>query len=152
MSKPTQQNRKVAITTALGENALVLNRATIQDRLSALFNIEVELSSTDGNVDYRKVVGHQATLRMELAPEQTRYFHGYVSRFVQTANQGGFARYRATIVPWMWFLTRSSDCRVFQHKQTMDIAEDIFNGHHFGSDQYAFRLREHYSQRRYCTQ
>src|SRR5438552_6076541 len=152
MSKLIQQHRQIAITTPLGEDALGLNRVTIHERLSAPFSIEADLSAVDGNVDYKKVVGHAACVRLDLGRHGTRYFHGYVSRFVQTTNLGGYARYRATIVPWTWFLTRSSDCRVFQRKKVLEIAEDVFNGRRFGSEFYEIRLKETYPARRYCVQ
>jgi type VI secretion system secreted protein VgrG len=140
------------MSTPLGQDVLLLNRFTFRERLGTLFEIQAELSSVDANVDYRKVVGHPAAIRLEMKPNGTRFFHGHVSRFVQTANQGHFARYRATIVPWLWFLTRTSDCRVFQRKSVVDIAEEVFNGHRFGSEFYDLRLRNHYPKRRYCVQ
>ena len=68
------------------------------------------------------------------------------------SGQGHYARYRATIVPWLWFLTRTSDCRVFQRQSVLDIAEAVFNGHRFGSEFYEIRLKQRYPKRRYCVQ
>jgi type VI secretion system secreted protein VgrG len=151
-TKPTQRRRHIAMSTPLGQDALLLNRFTLRERLGALFEIQAELSSTDPNIDYHKVVGHPAAIRLEMKPHGTRFFHGHVCRFVQTANHGQFARYRATIVPWFWFLTRTSDCRVFQRKSVLDIAEEVFNAHRFGSEFYDIRLRRSYPKRRYCVQ
>src|SRR5437899_2806408 len=121
---PTQSHRRLAITTGLGADALLLTRFSLRERISAPFEIEAELAATDAKADLNKVVGHNATIRLELGEHGTRYFNGYVSRIVQKGRVGQFDRYHATIVPWLWFLTRTADCRVFQHKTALDIAED----------------------------
>jgi type VI secretion system secreted protein VgrG len=123
-----QDHRFVAIKTALGADVLALRSVSVQEQISRLFQIEAELSSEDGKVDFDKVVGHEVTLRLNVGHNQKRFFHGFVSRFVQVANQGGYAHYRASIVPWLWFLTRTSDCRIFQQKTTADIIEEVFKG------------------------
>ena len=152
MKKPVQQHRQIAIATNLGPDALVLNRFVVRERLGAPFEIEAELSANDANIPYAKVVGFGAAIRLELGDKGTRYWQGLVSRFVQTGNQGGYARYRATIVPWLWFLTRTSDCRVFQRKKVLEIAEEVFDAQRFGSEFYEPRLKERYPARRYCVQ
>lgn len=150
--KPTQSRRPLAIRTALGPDALLLTRFSFRERLSSPFEIEADLAAVDANTDFNQVVGHRATIELKLGKKGTRYFNGYVSRLVQTGNRGGFARYRATIVPWIWFLTRTSDCRVFQRKSVLDIAEEVFNRHRFGSDFYQPRTAGPSPRRRYCVQ
>ena len=142
----------MAITTALGADALVLNRFTARERISGLFEIEADLASEDGAADFSQVVGHNATIRLELGEKGTRYFNGYVSRLRQMGHHQRYARYRATLVPWFWFLTRTADCRVFQRKSTLEIAEEIFNGSRFGSEFWSPRTSESYQKRRYCVQ
>ena len=150
--KPTQSRRPLAIRTALGPDALLLTRFSFRERLSSPFEIEADLAAVDANTDFNQVVGHRATIELKLGKKGTRYFNGYVSRLVQTGNRGGFARYRATIVPWIWFLTRTSDCRAFQRKSVLDITEEVFNRHRFGSDFYQPRTAGPSPRRRYCVQ
>ena len=145
-----QQSRLLAMDTALGADKLGVRSITVQEQLSRLFQFEAELSSEDGMVDFDQVVGHNATIRLELAAKATRYFNGYVSRFVQVANQGRYAHYRATLVPWLWFLTRAADCRIFQNKKVPDILEDVFKAH--GFTDYKLSLTETHPTREYCVQ
>ncbi len=93
--------------------------------MSRPFQIEAELRSEDGKVDFDKVIGHNVTLRLNVGVKETRYFNGFVSRFVQVANAGANASCRATIVPWLWFLTRSTDCRIFQNMTIPDILKRV---------------------------
>jgi type VI secretion system secreted protein VgrG len=145
-----QDSRLIAIKTALGPDALALRSVSIQEQISRLFQIEAELSSEDGEVDFDKVVGHPATIRLFVGQKEKRYFDGVVSRLVQVGNQNDYPHYRATIVPWLWFLTRTSDCRIFQQKTTPDIIEDVFKRR--GFNDYQLKLSGNYQPREYCVQ
>jgi len=145
-----QDARLLAINTPLGADVLAVRSIALQESISRLFSIEAELASEDGKVDFDKVIGHNVSLRLELPQKATRYFNGYVSRFVQVGNAGAYASYRATIVPWLWFLTRTSDCRIFQEKSAPDIIEEVFKGH--GFNDYKPKLTGTYAKREYCVQ
>jgi type VI secretion system secreted protein VgrG len=146
----TQQNRILAINTALGDDVLVVRSITVQEQISRLFQIEAELSCDDGALDFDQVVGHNVTLRLEVGEKGTRYFNGFISRFVQLANRGRYAHYHATIVPWLWFLTRTADCRMFQQKTVSDIIEAVFKAQ--GFTDYQLKLTGTYSPKEYCVQ
>lgn len=136
--------------TALGADAVGVRTISVQEQLSRLFQIEAELSSEDGNINFDDVVGHNATIRLQIGQTETRYFNGFVSRFVQVANKGGFAHYRATLVPWLWFLTRTADCRIFQNKKAAEIIEEVFKAHGFSD--YELKLSGSYEPKEYCVQ
>lgn len=152
-----QDNRLLAIETALGADALALRSFTLQDQISRLFQIEAELSSEDGGIDLDQVIGNRATIRLDVGEDGRRYFDGYVSRLVQVTNVGGYAHYRATLVPWLWFLTRTADCRVWvaapepaQGKTAPDIIEEVFKLH--GFTDYKLSLTATYAKREFCVQ
>lgn len=147
---PKQETRKIGIETALGDDILSLRSVVIQEELSRPFQIDAELSSEDGQIVFDDVIGHAATIRMDVGKNEVRYFHGFVSRFIQVANVGGYAHYRATIVPWIWLLTRTSDCRIFQEKSVPEIIEEILQGHGFSD--YKLRLTGNYAKKEYCVQ
>lgn len=145
-----QDNRLIGIKTALGPDVLGLRTVTVEEQISRLFQIEAELSSEDGKIDFDKLVGHDVTIRLNVANKEKRYFHGFISRFVQVANQGAFSHYRATIVPWLWFLTRTSDCRIYQNKSTPDIIEDVFKRRGFSD--YQLKLSATHPKWEFCVQ
>ncbi len=136
--------------TALGADVLGVRSIAVQEQMSRLFQIEAELSSENGAIDFNKIVGHNTTIRLTANENTTRYFNGFVSRFVQVANEGGYAHYRATVVPWLWFLTRTADCRIFQEKTLPEIIEDVFKGH--GFTDYKLKLSGTYEKWNYCVQ
>jgi type VI secretion system secreted protein VgrG len=146
----TQQNRFIAIKTELGEDNFLLKDFSYSEQLGRLFQIDAELYSEDAEIDFDDVVGHKATIRLDLEDDKKRYFSGVVSRLVQVSNEGKMARYRATIVPWFWLLTRTADCRIFQDKSIPDIIEAVFEAH--GFDDYELKLSGQYEPREYCVQ
>lgn len=149
-----QKNRFLAISTNLGEDKLLLERFSMSEQLGRLFQIEVDLASTETGVKFEDIVGTNATVRLELPDKKTRYFNGFVSRFVQGSQQPrgqvNYAQYRATLVPWLWFLTRTADCRIFQKKKVPDIIEEVFKTH--GFKDYKLNLTGTYTEWEYCVQ
>nr|MCH9671532.1 type VI secretion system tip protein VgrG [Gammaproteobacteria bacterium] len=80
-----------------------------------------------------------------------RIFNGYVRRFTGGASHmREFRRYSAEVVPWLWFLTRTSDCRIFQNKSVPDILECVFDELEIGD--YRFDLHGEHPAREYCVQ
>ncbi len=127
----SQSDSNLAINTPLGDDVVVIVSATITEQLGRLFSIDLELSSDDPALDFSAVVGGNSTIRLEL-DGSTRYWNGYVSRFVQTeADSSVGGRYRATLVPWLWFLTRTADCRIFQAMTVPDIIKQVFRDQGF---------------------
>ncbi|HEV2208983.1 MAG TPA: type VI secretion system tip protein TssI/VgrG [Verrucomicrobiae bacterium] len=145
-----QDTRALAIKTALDADVLAVRSVSIQEQVSRMFEIQAELSSENGNIDLDKVIGQPATVRLDLTQKGQRYFDGFVSRLTQVGNQGGHAHYRAVIVPWLWFLTRTSDCRIFQEKSVPDIIEEVFKEYGFGD--YELKLSGTYEKCDFCVQ
>jgi type VI secretion system secreted protein VgrG len=145
-----QENRSIAIETPLGADVLGLRAVSVREQMSRLFQIEVELSSEDGNVNFDKLIGRTATVRLAIEGKGKRYFNGIVNRLVQVANQGKYAHYRASLVPWFWLLTRTSDCCIFQEMSVPEIVEDVFK--HHGFSDYELKLSGSYAKREYCVQ
>jgi type VI secretion system secreted protein VgrG len=129
--KPTQKHRELAIETPLGEDVLLLISFSGTEQLGRLFEYKLELASEDYEIKPESIVGQNVSIRLNLGDSGTRYFNGYVNHFTQLKASGQLARYRATVVPWFWFLTRVADCRIFQEKTVPEIIEQIFRDRGF---------------------
>lgn len=147
---PTQKHRFVSINTPLGEDALAIGSLRVEESLGRPFRIDVDLTSESGSVSFEEILGKNATIRLEVSGEKTRYFNGLVHRFVQTRMEGRHAHYRATLVPWLWFLTRTADCRIFQKMKAPDILKQVFRDHGFSDFRDA--LTGSYFVWEYCVQ
>jgi type VI secretion system secreted protein VgrG len=121
MPAPTQDNRLVALSTPLGKDVLLVRHCTVREEMSRLFEITLDLFSSKTDIEFDDIIAQNVTLRVQLEDGE-RFYNGHVSRFVQINAERGFSRYRATVVPWLWFLTRTSDCRIFQ--KSMDQPPD----------------------------
>jgi len=150
LSNFKQAERLLKLATPLGEDTLLVQGAVVRERLSALFEIELDLLSTDDTVDPNALLGQPATLEFDLGDEGQRYFNGCFSRFTHIGYQERLARYKATLVPWLWFLSRTSDCRIFQEKKVPDIIEEVFR--EAGFTDYENRLTAEYRLWEYCVQ
>lgn len=147
-----QIERQLAVSCELGTDALLLHRFEGREELGRVFAFELDLLSEHRDVPFDKALGRPISVRLAdlSGGASPRYFHGHVSRFRQTDDRGSLSRYSATMVPWLWFLGRTQDCRVFQHKSAVEIVTDVFRDNGFHDFQLA--LTAEYPTREYCVQ
>jgi type VI secretion system secreted protein VgrG len=146
----TQENRLVGIKTPLGDDALLLQRFKGTEGISRLFRFEAELLSENPSIAFNDIVGKNVSLRLRLADEEQRFISGVVSRFAQGGADRRFHHYHMEIVPWPWFLTRASDCRIFQNVNVPDILKKVFE--HRRLSDYKLTLTGDYPALEYCVQ
>lgn len=145
----TQDKRRLRIETPLGKDALLVHEARGQEGLSRLFSYELELISEKANLSFDAIVGKAVTVSIQM-DNGDRFINGIVSRFAQSAGRVDFTEYRAELVPWLWFLTRTADSRIFQRKSVPEIVKQIFG--EYGFSDYRLDLTGSYEPREYCVQ
>jgi type VI secretion system secreted protein VgrG len=148
----TQDHRLLAIDTPLGKDVLLLQEITGHEGISHLFSYEVHLLAHDNNrISFKDIVGQKVSVRFRLPDGSPRYISGYVSRFTQgSTDDRFFTHYHAQVVPWLWFLTRQADCRIFQNMAVPDIISKIFDP--FGFKDFKLNLKSSYPELEYCVQ
>jgi|HubBroStandDraft_6_1064221.scaffolds.fasta_scaffold10929_5 type VI secretion system secreted protein VgrG len=146
----TQATRQITIDTPLGEDVLLLRSFQGQEAISRLFSFDLDLVSEDPSINYEDIVGQAVTVSLMLADASPRYWNGFVSRFVQAGRDSNVSVYQATIVPWLWFLDQTTDCRIFQNKTAPDIIKQIFQ--EYGYRDFTLRLYGDFVKRDYCVQ
>ena len=108
--------------------------------MSRLFSFQLEMISDNNAVAAADIVGKNVTFSVSLPDDSFRHFNGFVSRFAAgDEDQQGRRNYRAEVVPWLWFLTRTADCRIFQNKTVPEIIEQVFKD--LGFSDYKPQLR-----------
>jgi type VI secretion system secreted protein VgrG len=140
----------VELVTPLAEE-LLFHGMVAHEELSRPGEFQLDLLSKNKNVDRNKILGGKVTIKVLLNDDKVRYFNGFVTRFTAGAALGRYSRYHATVSPWLWFLTRTADCRIFQDKTAKQIVEDVFADHPDVAD-FAFELTETYPTLKYCVQ
>lgn len=146
----TQSSRSLAVASTLGDDVLLLKSFHASERLSTPFEFQLDMVSDNGSIDPNAVLGENMTVRLESPNHGTRYFNGYVSQWQQGTPAGGLARYRATLVPWFWFLSRAANCRIFQEATIPDIIKTVFRDQGFSDFQE--KLNGTYNPMEYCVQ
>jgi len=123
----TQENRAIAITTPLGDDVLLLKAFTLSEELGRPFKCICELRSINHNISYKDIVGQEVSIRLLLEDGTMRYLFGVVSQFGHegTLAAGRMNHYTAVVVPALWFLTQTADCRIFQNKSARDIVMTV---------------------------
>jgi type VI secretion system secreted protein VgrG len=153
----TQANRLIRVETVLGKDVLLLQGFRGQEGVSRLFHFDLYMHSENRSIKMESIVGKKATVVIVLPDKKERYINGVISSFTQAGStplEMGttpkiFAHYGATLVPHLWLLTRTSDCRIFQGMTVPDIISSIFQEHKlefFNGLHGAFKPRE------YCVQ
>jgi len=145
-----QSNRSLEIQTPLGENVLGLRSILVREHLGRPFVIEAQMSSDDPDIKFDAIVGHPVVVRLDLGGGGRRFYHAFVSRFVLTGSDERYTHYRAELVPWLWVMTRSADCRIFQEMSVPDIVQSVFRDR--GAKDFESRLSETYPTLTNCVQ
>jgi type VI secretion system secreted protein VgrG len=146
-----QATRFLNLKTPLGADALLLTSFAGDEGISQLFRFGLEMISDNAGIAGKDLLGKGVTFSMRLADDSQRYFHGIVSRFsAGDEDQNGRRAYFAEVVPWLWFLTRNSDSRIFQKMSAPDIIQQIFKDRGFSDFQ--AKLHGHHPKREYCVQ
>ncbi len=146
-----QSDRLMQFSSPLGKDVLLIESLDGEEEISRLFEYHVVLLATvDTSIDPKSIVGSKVSIAINLNDAQgSRWISGIVASFEQCAGDEEFNVFKARIVPSMWQLTLSANCRIFQAKTVMDIAKEVLAEYGLSlSDQ----TTNSYKPLEYCTQ
>lgn len=128
VASPGQHERLLRLHTALGPEVLVAESLSGREAVDAGFRLELTVLSVDAHLSLDTLLGQPVLLELLTADSRTdlRPFHGHVTAFERVGSNGGLARYRLLLEPWLAFLHQRVDSYVFQDKTVMEIVEDVF--------------------------
>ena len=128
ISQDAQQGK---LTTPLGADVLGLSRFSCVEGLSELFEIRIEAVSTQANIDFSSALGLGATIELNTQDGQKRYFHGIMTEARWGGSKEDLSVYQMVLRPWLWLLTRTSDCKIFPQMTPTDIIKKVFSDRGF---------------------
>ena len=146
----SQANRPMRVETALGADVLLLEAFSGVEAISQPFAFSLDLLSEDPGVPADKILRTPVTITIVFGDGSERQVHGVVRSFSQLGRADDLVSYRAEVVPWLWFLSLSADCRIFQNLTVPEIVEDVFGG--FGYSDYQFKLVKPHPKRVFTVQ
>jgi type VI secretion system secreted protein VgrG len=155
MSTTSQELRLVSIDTPLGKDVLLVRNFNATEAISSLFHFHLDLFSEKSALPLDGLIGKPISIALELGNGRQRFFHGIVSRFGhsgrgQIGRDPRFTAYYAEVVPWLWLLTRTTDCRIFQNLTVPEIIKKIFQDLGFRDFREGFTRT--YTKWDYCVQ
>lgn len=152
--------RSLDVATPLGPEAFLLIEFSGQEHLSRLSEFALRLKCKQPDIGADRMLGQNVTVRVELHQGKSRYFNGYVTRWAGVTEQrdsiDGVKEtrayvYEAAVHPWLWFLTRQSNSRIFQNKTVPQIVEEVFKGYG-GLASFKNKLTGEFPKWDYCCQ
>jgi type VI secretion system secreted protein VgrG len=147
--KLKQQSRVAELKTPLGKDKLVLTRFDGSEGLSELFTYNIEALSETEDIDFDQALGAKCTVSVK-SHGATRHFNGILveAQWIGVRDTGFL--YRLVLRPWLWLLSRSSDCRIFTNRTPLKTISEIFNKH--GFSKFRDQLSESYNEIEYYVQ
>lgn len=154
-----QARRLLRLSVAgLGAQQLLAWRASGEEAVSGDYRLVIEALSDDVHLELKTLLGRIAELRIGLPDGGERVLSGLVAEAAQTGADGGFARYRLTVVPGFALLAHRRDSRVFQDQSVPQIVEAVLTeasargGPFAAAFRWRLELARDYPPRAYCLQ
>ena len=121
-----QRGRMLKVETALPTLALVPERMVFREAVSEPFELVLDCLSTSVRFELKRLIGEQITVSLLHADGSYVPWHGYVTRAAQLGSDGGLARYRVHMQPWLSFLALRRDSFIYQDMTAQALVEDMF--------------------------
>ncbi|WP_437878036.1 type VI secretion system Vgr family protein [Sorangium sp. So ce513] len=112
-----------------GVTGFEVHQLDYRDALNELFELTLDVTSTDPEVDLSGVVGEDIVVDLKGEPFLKKV-HGIVRRVRQlSAEPTGVSRYELVVVPPLWLTTRGADHRIFQNLTADDVARIVVSAY-----------------------
>ncbi|TWU45012.1 Phage-related baseplate assembly protein [Novipirellula aureliae] len=146
-----QKNRQLQISTPLGEDQVFLTGFSGSEEMSRLFHYQLDLISENTKIKAEEMVGKAVCWNVLTGDGSKRYWHGYVNQLARgDVDVKGLRNYRIEVVPWLWFLTQTSDCKIFQEMEIPKIIDEVLGDFGFADYKPDFQLQ--HKEWEYCVQ
>ena len=125
-----QTNRLLRLHTPLGNDVLVAERLDGWEAVDqGGFRFELSALSPNAMLPLDELLGAPVLVELLTADSRTdlRPFHGHVTAFERSGSNGGLARYRLVIEPWLSLLRYRQDSYGFHDLSVIEIVEQIFS-------------------------
>ena len=111
------------------DSGLLVEAFAADERLQEVGARDIIALSTSAHIALASLLGQPASLHVSLADGTRTQFSGHISEAAMLGSDGGLARYRLRLTPWLWLLTQVRNSRVWQDKSVMAIVDEIFSAY-----------------------
>ncbi|HZZ06516.1 type VI secretion system Vgr family protein [Paraburkholderia sp.] len=145
-------NHIITAHTPLDPHMLRFRSLRGEETLSALYEFNVELVSPSASLDMNALLGKPLTLHITTLNGRTRFLGGQIVRCELAGRETDTPRtyiYAVTLRPSLWYLTKTTDCRIFQNRTALEIVREVIDKYGFPVEE---RLLASYRNWDYCVQ
>jgi type VI secretion system secreted protein VgrG len=149
----SQHARLITLETAQGSDlpeSLVVERFSGREAVNELFCFDIDAFSISATIDLKQFIGEEITLRLLQVDGNRRAWHGYCTEASWLGADGGIARYRLRLEPFLAFLRLRRDSFIFQDKNALDIIAELLADYPQANFQYD--ITQTLARRPVCTQ
>ncbi len=137
--------------TAGGQASLHALSFQASERLSQPFEIGLDVACNEAGADVASLLNQQISLTVRRKDGIDRCFNGVVRHVRRIGHENrGYWQYHLEMVPRLWFLSQTVDCRIFQQKTAVEILRQIFSEN--GVSPVEFHVSGSQPVREYTTQ
>lgn len=127
LARPGDAHRFLRLHTPCGPDALVAETLDGVEQIDGIgFQWTITALSLDAGLALAPLIGQGALLQLQQADGSVRPLHGHITAAERLGSNGGLARYRLRLQPWLAFLSQRVDSYVFHDKTVVEIVEDLF--------------------------
>lgn len=133
----------------LNQHKLDVVSFRLEEALSSLFTLSVQISTTNANINLQEQLLQKASFTVYVDGKKQRTINGIIEK--AECGDIGFKRsfYTFIIRPAMWLLTLVQDSRIYHFKSVPDIIDEILKDFNIPFDK---QLMDRHSVREYVTQ
>jgi type VI secretion system secreted protein VgrG len=106
--------------------SLLVEAFAVDEQLLGVGGMDVIALSTRSRIAHASLLGQEACLAISLADGTRTRRSGFVSKISSLGSDGGLARYRLRLSPWIWLLSQTRNSRVWQDKTVIEIIDAVF--------------------------
>ena len=119
-----------------------------REALSEPFRWTIDFTTPQNNLAPEEVLMKYATLRMRSG----KAVHGIITRLEWLSTTADQSHYRVELSSRLALLSRTRQCRIFQHQSVPEVVEQVLRQHGLEGPDFEFRLERSYPARELITQ
>jgi type VI secretion system secreted protein VgrG len=132
MTTWSRRTAMINMSSPLGDDTLIPISLAAKEHISEPYTFDVRAVCQQGLVDPDTLLYQPCCITLQSNGEPIRYFHGIVQSIsavgsIRGQDVGEHQMYHLTLVPRLWFLNQTLDCRVYQKLTTVAILEQLFD-------------------------
>ncbi|MEP2892779.1 type VI secretion system Vgr family protein [Tateyamaria sp.] len=145
------EGRDVWMEGTYSSTPVNLKNARVTEGLSTLTETTVEFLSSNEALDLQDILGSTIHVIQKDKDEEDRVYTGTCISVDYVGLYQGMSHFVAELRPWLWFLTRTLENRIFQEMDVLKIIEEVMAPYGFWSD-VKKETTATYKPRTYCVQ